>query len=586
MATSVSGKAFDMAVFRKMMAFADPYRKRLVGTTVLIIILAILGPVRPYLIDQMVQGPIRQGDQMGLIYWTLFIVFLLVIESVLQFYQTYSANALGQNVILDMRVKLFKHLTGFKLRYFDKTPIGRIVTRAVSDIETISEVFSSGILIIFGDLLKLFIVIGFMFYMNWKFTLIVLAPIPILFIATRIFKKSIEVAFRKVRAEVARLNTFVQEHIQGMAIVQVFGREKEEEIRFHAINREHRKAHIDSVWAYSIFFPVVEILSAFSMGLLVLWGLKAVGDPGQDSYELIGQVLAFTFYINMLYRPIRQLADRFNVLQMGMVGAERVLEVLSTDAKLEGTDSRSDVALTGNIEFKDVWLAYADDEFVLKGIDFKVEKGQNVAFVGSTGAGKTSIINLIGRFYEFQRGEILLDGVDIRAIEPAHLRSHLAVVQQDLFLYSDTIAGNITLGNPVISMEDVIAGAKAVGAHEFIMRLPQQYETHVAERGRLISVGQRQLIAFIRAYVHQPDILILDEATSSIDSESEAMIQRAQELITQGRTSIVIAHRLSTIKRADVIYVMDKGKIVERGKHQELLDAGGKYKRLYELQFK
>ena len=586
MATSVSGKAFDMAVFRKMMAFADPYRKRLVGTTVLIIILAILGPVRPYLIDQMVQGPIRHGDQMGLIYWTLFIVFLLVIESVLQFYQTYSANALGQNVILDMRVKLFKHLTGFKLRYFDKTPIGRLVTRAVSDIETISEVFSSGILIIFGDLLKLFIVIGFMFYMNWKFTLIVLAPIPILFIATRIFKKSIEVAFRKVRAEVARLNTFVQEHIQGMAIVQVFGREKEEEIRFHAINREHRKAHIDSVWAYSIFFPVVEILSAFSMGLLVLWGLKAVGDPGQDSYELIGQVLAFTFYINMLYRPIRQLADRFNVLQMGMVGAERVLEVLSTDAKLEGTDSRSDVALTGNIEFKDVWLAYADDEFVLKGIDFKVEKGQNVAFVGSTGAGKTSIINLIGRFYEFQKGEILLDGVNIRAIEPAHLRSHLAVVQQDLFLYSDTIAGNITLGNPVISMEDVIAGAKAVGAHEFIMRLPQQYETHVAERGRLISVGQRQLIAFIRAYVHQPDILILDEATSSIDSESEAMIQRAQELITQGRTSIVIAHRLSTIKRADVIYVMDKGKIVERGKHQELLDAGGKYKRLYELQFK
>ena len=586
MATSVSGKAFDMAVFRKMMAFADPYRKRLVGTTVLIIILAILGPVRPYLIDQMVQGPIRHGDQMGLIYWTLFIVFLLVLESVLQFYQTYSANALGQNVILDMRVKLFKHLTGFKLRYFDKTPIGRIVTRAVSDIETISEVFSSGILIIFGDLLKLFIVIGFMFYMNWKFTLIVLAPIPILFIATRIFKKSIEVAFRKVRAEVARLNTFVQEHIQGMAIVQVFGREKEEEIRFHAINREHRKAHIDSVWAYSIFFPVVEILSAFSMGLLVLWGLKAVGDPGQDSYELIGQVLAFTFYINMLYRPIRQLADRFNVLQMGMVGAERVLEVLSTDAKLEGTDSRSDVALTGNIEFKDVWLAYADDEFVLKGIDFKVEKGQNVAFVGSTGAGKTSIINLIGRFYEFQKGEILLDGVNIRAIEPAHLRSHLAVVQQDLFLYSDTIAGNITLGNPVISMEDVIAGAKAVGAHEFIMRLPQQYETHVAERGRLISVGQRQLIAFIRAYVHQPDILILDEATSSIDSESEAMIQRAQELITQGRTSIVIAHRLSTIKRADVIYVMDKGKIVERGKHQELLDAGGKYKRLYELQFK
>jgi ATP-binding cassette, subfamily B, multidrug efflux pump len=309
MATSVSGKAFDMAVFRKMMAFAKPYQTRLIGTTLLIIVLAILGPIRPFLIDKMVQGPIRNGDGLGLMYWTIFIIALLVLESVIQFYQTYSANALGQNVILDIRTKLFKHLTGFRLRYFDKTPIGRLVTRAVSDIETISEVFSSGILIIFGDLLKLFIVVGFMFYMNWRFTLIILAPIPLLFIATRIFKKSIEVAFRKVRAEVARLNTFVQEHIQGMSIVQVFGREKEEEKRFKAINAEHRKAHIDSVWAYSIFFPVVEILSAISMALLVLWGLKAVSQEGQDSYELIGQVLAFTFYINMLYRPIRQLAD-------------------------------------------------------------------------------------------------------------------------------------------------------------------------------------------------------------------------------------------------------------------------------------
>jgi len=586
MATSVSGKAFDMAVFRRMMAFSSPYRTRLIGTTILIILLAILGPIRPYLIDRMVQGPIRQGDAQGLLNWTLLIVFLLIVESILQFYQTYSANELGQNVILDMRVKLFRHLTGFRLRYFDKTPIGRLVTRAVSDIESVSEVFSSGILIIFGDLLKLIIVVGFMFYMNWKFTLIILAPVPLLFIATRIFKKSIEVAFRKVRTEVARLNTFVQEHIQGMSIVQVYGREKEEEKRFHAINSEHRKAHIDSVWAYSIFFPVVEILSAVSMGLLVLWGLMAVGNPGQDSYQLIGEVLAFTFYINMLYRPIRQLADRFNVLQMGMVGAERVMEVLDTEAKLEGNENRTDVALSGDIVFKDVWMAYADEEYVLKGIDFQVTKGQNVAFVGSTGAGKTSIINLIGRFYEFQRGEILLDGVDIRSIDPAHLRSHMAVVQQDLFLYSDSIMKNITLGNPEITMEDVIQGAIAVGAHDFIMKLPEQYETHVAERGRMLSVGQRQLIAFIRAYVHQPDILILDEATSSIDSESEAMIQHAQEYITQGRTSIVIAHRLSTIKRADVIYVMDKGKIVEQGNHDELLKTGGKYKRLYELQFK
>ncbi len=585
MASSVSGKAFDMGLFRRMMSFAAPYRSRVIGTMSLIILLAILGPLRPFLIDQMIQGPIRTGDAQSLLNWTLLIVSLLVAESILQFYQTYSANMLGQNVILDIRTKLFRHLSGFRLRYFDKTPIGRLVTRAVSDIETISEVFASGILIIFGDILKLLIVIGFMFYLNWVFTLVVLIPVPILLFATRLFKNAIEKAFKKVRTQVSRLNTFVQEHIQGMSIVQVFGREEEEERRFKVINAEHRKAHIDSVWAYSIFFPVVEILSSISMAFLILYGMRAVGHE-PDPYSLIGDVFAFTLYIHMLYRPIRQLADRFNVLQMGMVGAERVMEVFDTEAKLEGTENRTDVALSGDIVFDDVWLAYNEEDFVLKGISLTVKKGQNVALVGSTGAGKTSIINLIGRFYEFQKGRVLLDGVDIRSIEPSHLRSHLAVVQQDVFLYSDTIEGNITLGNPNISSEEVIEGAKAVGAHEFIMRLPLQYQTQVAERGRLLSVGQRQLISFIRAYVHQPDILILDEATSSIDSESEALIQRAQEYITRGRTSIVIAHRLSTIKRADMIYVMDKGRIVEQGKHEELLEAGGMYKRLYDLQFK
>jgi ATP-binding cassette, subfamily B, multidrug efflux pump len=585
MASSVSGKAFDMGLFRRMMSFAAPYRSRVIGTMSLIILLAILGPLRPFLIDQMIQGPIRTGDAQSLLNWTLLIVSLLVAESILQFYQTYSANMLGQNVILDIRIKLFRHLSGFRLRYFDKTPIGRLVTRAVSDIETISEVFASGILIIFGDILKLLIVIGFMFYLNWVFTLVVLIPVPILLFATRLFKNAIEKAFKKVRTQVSRLNTFVQEHIQGMSIVQVFGREEEEERRFKVINAEHRKAHIDSVWAYSIFFPVVEILSSISMAFLILYGMRAVGHE-PDPYSLIGDVFAFTLYIHMLYRPIRQLADRFNVLQMGMVGAERVMEVFDTEAKLEGTENRTDVALSGDIVFDDVWLAYNEEDFVLKGISLTVKKGQNVALVGSTGAGKTSIINLIGRFYEFQKGRVLLDGVDIRSIEPSHLRSHLAVVQQDVFLYSDTIEGNITLGNPNISTEEVIEGAKAVGAHEFIMRLPLQYQTQVAERGRLLSVGQRQLISFIRAYVHQPDILILDEATSSIDSESEALIQRAQEYITRGRTSIVIAHRLSTIKRADMIYVMDKGRIVEQGKHEELLETGGMYKRLYDLQFK
>ncbi|NNC83887.1 MAG: ABC transporter ATP-binding protein, partial [Flavobacteriales bacterium] len=380
--SSVTGKAFDVSVFRRMMSYARPYRVRFFATLTVIIVLAILGPLRPYLINQMVTGPIKTGDYQSLLNWTLLILGLLVIEAILQFFQTYSANTLGQNVILDIRTRLFDHLTGFKLKYFDRTPIGRLVTRAVSDIETIASVFSSGILVIIGDILKLVIVVGFMFYLNWKFSLVVLLPIPLLLIATRIFKKAIEKAFRKVRTQVSKLNTFVQEHIQGMGIVQIFGRESEEQRRFQAINKEHRQAHIDSVWAYSIFFPVVEILSSTSIALLIWWGLRSIGTGHEDPYALFGEVLAFILYIQMLYRPIRQLADRFNVLQMGMVGSERVFEVLDTEASLQIEGNAVQTRLNGDIRFENVWLAYSGDEYVLKNIDLHVSEGQTAAFVG------------------------------------------------------------------------------------------------------------------------------------------------------------------------------------------------------------
>jgi ATP-binding cassette subfamily B multidrug efflux pump len=585
MSASVTGKTWDLAILRRMLSLALPYKLRFVSTTVLIFALSILGPLRPVIVLRMVNGPIAEGDYKGLLNWTIVILLLLVLESVLQFYQTYSANTLGQNIIRDMRISLFTRFTGFKLKYFDRTPIGRIVTRAVSDIETVAEAFSSGILTILGDLLKLFIVVGLMFSISWKMTLVVMIPIPVLLFATRIFKKAIEKAFKKVRSQVSKLNTFVQEHIQGMSIVQVFGREKEEQRRFRVINAEHRKAHIDSVWAYSIFFPIVEILSSASIALLILLLLSEVGSGQEIDKDLPGQMIGFIMLIQMLYRPIRQLADRFNVLQMGMVGCERVFEVMDTEAQLQVDNHNTDIVLKGNVKFEKVWLAYEGDEYVLKDINLDVKQGETVAFVGSTGAGKSSIINLIGRFYEFQRGSITIEGEDIRNIDPEHLREHISVVQQDVYLYSDSIINNIGLHNPEISESDIIAASKKIGAHDFIIALPGGYHYNVAERGRMLSVGQRQLISFIRAYVHQPDILILDEATSSIDSESEELIQRAQETLTEGRTSFVIAHRLSTIQNADMIHVLDKGRIVESGNHEDLIALDGRYMQLYSLQF-
>jgi len=579
---AAAGKAFDRKLFARVFAFSKPYRKLFWITFFLTILLAGLGVIRPLLMGRMIDDHAMTGDATGLLRVTLIIVVLLIAETAIQFYQSYWTSWLGQAVTFDLRQKLFHHLLGFKQRWFDRTPIGTLVTRVVSDMETIEDIFSQGLLMIMGDILKLVVVVAAMFYWNWQLALLSMIPIPLLLWATNIFKNSIRSSFQDVRTQVARLNAFVQEHIQGMAIVQLFAREKQEYAKFQAINREHRKAHIRSVLAYSIFFPVVEILSAISLAFLVWWGVKDV----LDGRATVGDIFIFIFFINMLFRPIRQLADRFNVLQMGMVGSERVFKVLDTEASIQDTGTMDTTGLKGAIRFEDLWFAYIDDDYILKGISFEAKAGEMVALVGATGSGKSSIINVLGRAYEFQKGKVLLDGHDIREYRLADLRRSIAVVLQDVFLFSDTVHNNITLNDPNITRSEVISAAKEVGAHDFIMRLPQGYDTEVRERGGILSVGQRQLLAFIRAAVHKPQVLILDEATSSVDSHSELLIQEATERITKGRTSIVIAHRLSTVQHADRILVIDKGVIVEQGDHQELLALGGRYRKLYDLQFR
>lgn len=580
--SEVSGKAWDIPLLKRILTYVKPYRRTFNIAALLTILLAFLAPVRPWLIQQIIDKEVPAFDREGLLFMTMILIGVLIFESIVQFFQTYMTSWLGQNVIKDLRIKLYRHILSFRLKYFDRTAIGTLVTRTVSDIETIAEVFSQGLLVIIGDILKLLAIVAVMFYTDWRLTLISLIPIPILIIATNVFKNAIKSAFQEVRTQVARLNAFVQEHITGMKIIQVFNREKLEQSRFENMNKLHRNAHIKTVWAYSIFFPVVEMLSASSLALLVWWGTKGV----LEGYTSLGNLVAFILYIYMLYRPIRQLADRFNTLQMGMVSSERVFKVLDTDSHIENQGSLPAKNIQGEIEFKNVFFAYVENDYILKDVSFKVNAGETVAFVGATGSGKTSTINLLGRFYEFDKGSILIDGRDIRSYEKNSLRQSMAIVLQDVFLFSDSIHNNISLNNPKISREEIIEASKKVGAHEFISKLPGDYDYNVKERGGMLSVGQRQLISFIRAYVHQPEILVLDEATSSIDTESEHMIQRATEVITKGRTSIVIAHRLSTIQTADRIIVMEKGRLLEQGNHQELLEKNGHYKKLYELQFK
>ena len=579
--SSISGKTFDIPLLKRVMKYVRPYRITFLSTAIFAIALAFLSPVRPMLIQYAFDNYILTPNIDMLFQITLILISLLVVESVMQFFYIYWANWLGQSVIRDLRMQVYNHILNFKQKYFDNTPIGTLVTRVVSDIETIADIFSQGLLVIIGDILKLLVVLAVMFATDWRLTLFSLASIPILLLATYWFKRSIKSAFQEVRTQVSALNTFVQERIVGMRIIQLFNREKVEFENFKAINQLHKKAHVRSIWYYSIFFPIVEILSAISIGLLIWWG----GVEAATGTEVtLGELVAFILYIQMLFRPIRQLADRFNILQMGMVASERVFRILDTDEVIENKGSVQADKIKGDIEFKNVWFAYNDEDWVLKDVSFSVKAGQTLALVGATGSGKSSIINLLSRNYNHDKGEVLIDGVNYLDYELSSLRSKMSLVLQDVFLFSDTILNNITLFKK-ISFNKVIESAKKIHIDSFIENLPESYNYNVKERGAMLSVGQRQLISFLRAYVSDPSILILDEATSNIDSDSEKMIQKAIVELTQARTSIVIAHRLATIQNADQILLLKDGKILESGTHQELMKRGGQYKILFDLQF-
>ncbi len=584
----MAGKSkLNTKVFLRLLTFAKPYRSILLVALFSVIVLGFISAARPYVIGEVVKRSLVDDLLPDLLLkGTLLVVGMLIMEAILQFLGAYFSNLLAQNIIRDLRKKLFRHIVSFKMQYFDQTPIGALVTRVVSDLEAVSEVFSAGLIAIVGDVLMLSMVITGMVLTDAKLTLLSLLPIPLLIIATRIFAKVVRKAYQLEQQQVTRLNTFVQERISGMAIVQLFNREKVEYDRFVEINKGHRKAHINAVWAYSIFFPVVEIFSSISIALLLVWVAFQVGGDGlenpKDAYD---EILKFTFWIHMLYRPIRQLADKFNILQRGTVRAERVIAILDKDDHIQDFGSNTEVDFAKDISFQNVDFSYIEGSPVLKKINLDIKAGSTVAFVGATGAGKSSIVNLIGRFYEYQSGQINLGEVDLKSIDLHYLRSNISIVLQDVFLFSDTIHNNITLGDTSISRDEVIAAAKAVNAHDFIQKLEGGYDYEVGERGGVLSVGQRQLISFIRAYVFKPSILILDEATSSVDDQSEELIQNATEKLTKGRTSIVIAHRLSTIQSADQIVVLEKGEIVEKGTHSELLEVNGNYRRLYDMQF-
>lgn len=577
---------FDFYILKRLFVYAKPYKKYLILAFIFTIGLAILSPLRPSIIGNMVDEYIVKDQNSSALWnWTLIIIGMLFIEALFQFLTTFYANLLAQSLIKDIRIKLFKHMMTFKMKYFDQTPIGSVVTRIVSDLEAISEIFSQGLINMFKDILVLVTIIVWMFYSNSLLTIYVLLPIPLLLIATRIFAKAMKKAYQKESVEVNRLNTFVQERLTGMSILQLFNREEVEKKRFAEINARHRQAHVDTIWANSIFFPVVEFLTSLSIAFLIVFSAWSLSIGLSIAADSTGTIVKFTLWVNMLYRPIRQLADKFNVLQRGVVRAERVFKTLDRDEVIQDAGNITKIDFQQEIQFNNVWFAYQDEDWVLKDINLNIKPNQTVAFVGATGAGKTSIVNLLSRFYEYQKGDIKIGDTDILDVDLTYLRRNISIVLQDVFLFSDTILNNITLGDDSISREQVIEAAKAVGAHDFIMKLPNNYDYEIGERGGVLSTGQQQLLAFIRAYVYNPHILILDEATSSVDNESEELIQKATEKLTVGRTSIVIAHRLSTIQRADKIIVLDQGRVMEEGSHQELLAKDGFYKNLYEKQF-
>lgn len=578
---TVNGKAFDIGLVKRILIYARPYKVYFFWSIILTLLLAILVPIRPYLIEFTVNRYILHFQFEGLIKMTLIMLLLLGIQTGVQYFHSFLTNSLGQSVIKDMRVETFNTILYSRLKFFDRTPLGQLNTRTISDLETIADVFSDGLIEIVGSILQILALIGFMVYSDFKLTLVVLAPIPILLVGTFIFQKSIKKAFGSVRTEVAALNSFLQEHITGISLIQIFARENQEMGKFKQINKRYRDANIRSNFSYSVFFPFVELISALSMGLLIWYGSKRI-----LSYDLSpGLVVSFLLYINLLFRPIRDLADKFNTLQLGMVSAARIFYLL--DHKELTPDSGIYIPKTfeGRIDFENVWFAYNEEQWVLKNLSFTVFPGETIAFVGATGAGKSSIIQILSRYYEINQGSIKIDGVDIRNYPLQELRSKITTVSQDIFLFNNTIRENIRMGNPEITDSKIMQAAEEVGADQFIEKLPGKFDYRVMERGGTLSIGQGQLLSFIRALVHDPKILVLDEATSSVDQETEEMIQEAILKLMKNRTSIIIAHRLSTIQHVDKIILIDKGEIKEMGSHQELLRRGGAYKKLYDLQF-
>jgi len=581
--TKVSGKIFDTQLFRKLLEFVKPYKTTYYFVMTSAILLSFFSTLTPYLLKVTVDDYIRLQDYKGMVLMVSLMIVTLIFEVLFQFLFVFYANLLGQKVIKDLRVKLFEKIVYFKMAYFDKSAVGRLVTRAVSDIETIASIFSQGLFMIIADLLKMILVIGVMLYVDWRLSLIVFSILPVIIYATRLFQKSMKKAFEEVRLQVANLNSFVQERISGMKIVQLFHREKIEYNNFISINEKHKQAWLKTVWFNSIFFPIAEISSSITIGFLVWYGGFNLISGGDIS---LGSIFLFIQMSQMLFRPLRQIADKFNTLQMGMVATDRIFKIIETVSSIDDDGTLAPEKLKGAISIDQLYFSYVPGDEVLHGISLEIKAGENIAIVGSTGAGKSTIINLLSRFYEFESGSISIDGISIRDYTLNTLRKHVAVVLQDVFLFADSLYNNITLFNTEITRGQVIKAAKKIGVHEFIESLPEGYDYNVKERGIMLSSGQRQLIAFLRAYISEPNILVLDEATSSVDSYSEEIIQNAIDAITKGKTSIVIAHRLATVKKANRILVMDNGKIVEQGTHNELLKIpNGFYAKLHEVQF-
>ncbi len=579
----ILGKAYDAKLMKRLLSYVKPYKKYVVLAILLNIVVAVFGPLRPYLTKIAIDDSIKNKDYHGLMLITFALIATLIFQAVVQYFLTYYTEYMGQKIIYDIRTKLFTHIQKLALKFFDKTPIGRIVTRVTNDVESLNEMFSSGIVMVFSDLFIIIWIFLFMFLMDWQLSLVTLSVLPILFYGTFLFRKKVRDSYRDVRFHLARLNSYMQEHVTGMNVVQIFNKEKRELKRFSGINKDHTEANIKSIFYYAVFFPSVEFLSSIALALIIWYG----GGQVVQSYMSIGVLFAFIQYTEMFFRPIRDLSEKYNIMQTAMASSERIFKLLDDDTFVKQPDNPVSLnKIRGKVEFKDVWFAYDKENYVLKNVSFSIEPGETVAIVGATGAGKTSLINILTRFYDIAKGEILLDGINIKNVDKRELRRHISIVLQDVFLFSGTIKSNISLNNPLVTDEMIISAAKNVGADKFISALPDKYNEVVKEKGATLSVGQKQLLSFARALAYDPQILILDEATSSIDTETEIIIQNAIEKLLAGRTAIVIAHRLSTIQNADKILVMHKGELREMGTHQELLAKRGIYYKLYQLQYK